>query len=231
MIEADVLHNIIEDIKKAPAVEIHKKKYTTVATRLEIFRKHTGFKYGINTDIVTYGSQPGEKIVIKATISTDQGFVLASGTAEEIIGNGNINKTSALENCESSAWGRALGSLGIHGGEFPSYDEMEIAKGKEDKLEDTKNKKQKIGVVGSNGKIIGGVYGDNPSEENTDKLAAAEKYVEEQMQAIQTMNQNALTVWTQHESDNLKSLADLNKNLHTKLFNAYKERKQNAVSA
>tara|TARA_R100001509_G_C4790285_1_gene189534 strand:+ start:21 stop:650 length:630 start_codon:yes stop_codon:yes gene_type:complete len=209
MIEADVLHNIIEDIKKAPAVEIHKKKYTTVATRLEIFRKHTGFKYGINTDIVTYGSQPGEKIVIKATISTDQGFVLASGTAEEIIGSGNINKTSALENCESSAWGRALGSLGIHGGEFPSYDEMEIAKGKEDKLEDN----------------------PKPEGDPEDKLAAAEKYVEQQIKAIQTMNQNALTVWTQHESDNLKSLADLNKNLHTKLFNAYKERKQNAVSA
>ena len=209
MIEADILHNIIEDIKKAPAVEIHKKKYTTVATRLEIFRKHTGFKYGINTDIVTYGSKPGEKIVIKATISTDQGFVLASGTAEEIIGSGNINKTSALENCESSAWGRALGSLGIHGGEFPSYDEMEIAKGKEDKLEDN----------------------PKPEGDPEDKLAAAEEYVEQQIKAIQTMNQNALTVWTQHESDNLKSLADLNKNLHTKLFNAYKERKQNAVSA
>ena len=209
MIEADILHNIIEDIKKAPAVEIHKKKYTTVATRLEIFRKHTGFKYGINTDIVTYGSKPGEKIVIKATISTDQGFVLASGTAEEIIGSGNINKTSAVENCESSAWGRALGSLGIHGGEFPSYDEMKIAKGKEDKLEDN----------------------PKPDGDPEDKLAAAEEYVEQQIKAIQTMNQNALTVWTQHESDNLKSLADLNKNLHTKLFNAYKERKQNAVSA
>ena len=209
MIETDILHNIIEDIKKAPAVEIHKKKYTTVATRLEIFRKHTGFKYGINTDIVTYGSQPGEKIVIKATISTDQGFVLASGTAEEIIGSGNINKTSALENCESSAWGRALGSLGIHGGEFPSYEEMEIAQEKEDKLKDN----------------------PKPDGDPKDKLAAAEEYVEQQIKAIQTMNQNALTVWTQQESDNLKSLADLNKNLHTKLFNAYKERKQNAVSA
>ena len=214
MIETDILHNIIEDIKKAPTVEIHKKKYTTVATRLEIFRKHTGFKYGINTDIVTYGSKPGEKIVIKATISTDQGFVLASGTAEEIIGAGNINKTSALENCESSAWGRALGSLGIHGGEFPSYEEIEIAEGKKEKLD--KNTKRKST--------------DADYENQEDKLAAAEKYVEQQIKAIQTMNQNALTVWTQQESDNSKSLADLNKNLHTKLFNAYKERKQNAVS-
>ena len=102
-----------------------------------------------------------------------------------------------------------MGSLGIHGGEFPSYDEMEIAKGKEDKLEDN----------------------PKPDGDPEDKLAAAEKYVEQQIKAIQTMNQNALTVWTQQESDNLKSLADLNKNLHTKLFNAYKERKQNAVSA
>ena len=208
MIEADLLHNIIEDLKKAPAVEIHQKKYTTVATRLEIFRKHTGFKYGINTDIVTYGSKPGEKIVIKATISTDQGFVLASGTAEEIIGAGNINKTSALENCESSAWGRALGSLGIHGGEFPSYDEMQIAKGKEEKLENPK-----------------------PEGDPKDRLAAATEYVEQQIKRIQTMNANALVVWTQQESDNLKDLAGLDKNLHTKLFNAYTERKENAVSA
>lgn len=208
MIEADLLHNIIEDLKKAPAVEIHQKKYTTVATRLEIFRKHTGFKYGINTDIVTYGSKPGEKIVIKATISTDQGFVLASGTAEEIIGAGNINKTSALENCESSAWGRALGSLGIHGGEFPSYDEMQIAKGKEEKLDNPK-----------------------PEGDPIDRLAAATEYVEQQIKRIQTMNANALVVWTQQESDNLKDLAGLDKNLHTKLFNAYTERKENAVSA
>lgn len=208
MIEADLLHNIIEDLKKAPAVEIHQKKYTTVATRLEIFRKHTGFKYGINTDIVTYGSKPGEKIVMKATISTDQGFVLASGTAEEIIGAGNINKASALENCESSAWGRALGSLGIHGGEFPSYDEMQIAKGKEEKLDNPK-----------------------PEGDPKDRLAAAQEYVEQQIERIQTMNANALVVWTQQESDNLKDLAGLDKNLHTKLFNAYTERKENAVSA
>jgi hypothetical protein len=225
MIEADILHNIIEDIKKAPAVEIHKKKYTTVATRLEIFRKHTGFKYGINTDIVTYGSKPGEKIVIKATISTDQGFVLASGTAEEIIGAGNINKTSALENCESSAWGRALGSLGIHGGEFPSYDEMEIAKGKEDKLIEEKK------VASRKAKFVSDDKDPKPEEDTQDKLAAATEYVEQQIEKIQSMNANALVVWTQQESDNLKSLADLDKNLHTKLFNAYKERKQDAVSA
>jgi hypothetical protein len=209
VIDKEIMIDIIKELREAKGVDIHNKKYTTVATRLEIFRKHTGFNYGIISDIVTYGTAPGEKTVIKTTITDKNGFVVGAGTAEEIIGSGNINKTSALENCESSSWGRALASLGIHGGEIASFDEIEIAKGKEQKL-DKKTKPK--------------------PEDQQDKLAAAEKYVEEQMQAIQTMNPNALIVWTQQESDNLKSLADLSKNLHTKLFNAYKERKQNGIS-
>lgn len=36
----------------------------------------------------------------------------ATGYAEEIVGSGNVNRTSALENCETSAIGRALANLG-----------------------------------------------------------------------------------------------------------------------
>ena len=38
-----------------------------------------------------------------------------------------VNKTSALENCETSAIGRALANLGIHGGEFASAFEFDNA--------------------------------------------------------------------------------------------------------
>ena len=39
--------------------------------------------------------------------------MLANGLAEESKGSTFINKTSYVENCETSAWGRALGNLGI----------------------------------------------------------------------------------------------------------------------
>ena len=50
---------------------------------------------------------------MKATVKDETGRVIATGHAYEKEGSSFINKTSALENCETSAWGRALGNLGI----------------------------------------------------------------------------------------------------------------------
>jgi hypothetical protein len=59
-------------------------------------------------------SSPGDDIcVIKTTILCD-GVVVATGHAEEIRGMGNVNKTSSLENCETSSLGRCLSN-------FPMY--------------------------------------------------------------------------------------------------------------
>jgi signal recognition particle GTPase len=46
-------------------------------------------------------------------MAINNGNVLATGHASEIEGSSNVNKTSALENAETSAVGRALGILGI----------------------------------------------------------------------------------------------------------------------
>lgn len=56
---------------------------------------------------------------------------VASGFAEEIIGQGPVNKTSALENCETSAIGRALANCNYSGAKNrPSREEMEkVARG------------------------------------------------------------------------------------------------------
>jgi hypothetical protein len=52
----------------------------------------------------------------------------ATGWAEEVRGSSNINKTSALENCETSAVGRALGFAGFGSTEqIASADEVEVA--------------------------------------------------------------------------------------------------------
>lgn len=69
-----------------------------------------------------------ETVVMKATIADETGRVLATGTAYESKGSNYINKTSYVENCETSAVGRALGMLGIGSdSSMASADEMSNA--------------------------------------------------------------------------------------------------------
>jgi hypothetical protein len=51
--------------------------------------------------------------VIKASVLNDKGEIVATGFAQEDKSSSYINKTSYVENCETSAWGRALANLGI----------------------------------------------------------------------------------------------------------------------
>ena len=55
----------------------------------------------------------GNAVIIKASILDQAGAVLATGHAMEISGSSHINKGSHIENCETSAWGRALANFGI----------------------------------------------------------------------------------------------------------------------
>lgn len=52
-------------------------------------------------------------------------LVKATGWAFEIDGAGMANKTSALENCETSAIGRALANMNLSGNKRTSREEME----------------------------------------------------------------------------------------------------------
>ena len=59
-------------------------------------------------------SAPGADIcVMKTTIYAD-GAEVATGHAEEIRNMGNVNKTSSLENCETSSLGRCLSNFPMH---------------------------------------------------------------------------------------------------------------------
>lgn len=121
------------------------KMYTMVQDRVETLRRTAGDYYRISTDILQWEAKEGATVVVKATIRDSGGMVIATGHAEEIRGANYINETSVLENCETSAIGRALAVLGIHGGEFASADEIKIAqdkRGKSDTLAiDTQSKK------------------------------------------------------------------------------------------
>jgi hypothetical protein len=103
-------------------IEIHGKEYHTVAKRLsEFWVKHP--EWSITTEILG----AAELIQIRATIMDETARVRATGTAEEERGSTSINKTSALENAETSAIGRALGVLGQGGTAIASAEEMEQA--------------------------------------------------------------------------------------------------------
>lgn len=107
--------------KDTGIVNIHGKEYKTVAKRVDEFRKEHKQELAITTRLIT----TDEKIVImKAEISTKDGFVIATGYAEENRQASQINRTSALENCETSAIGRALANFGLGGGEYASADEV-----------------------------------------------------------------------------------------------------------
>ena len=72
-------------------------------------------------------SAPGADIcVIRAELWLED-ICIATGYAEEVRGAGNVNRTSHVENCETSAVGRALANAGYAGSDVnkrPSREEM-----------------------------------------------------------------------------------------------------------
>lgn len=90
-------------------VNIKGKEYVEVNERIKYFReKFEG--WSLTSEIVSL--QDGV-CVIKATVRDETGREIATGLAYEKEDSSFINKTSYIENCETSAWGRALGNLGI----------------------------------------------------------------------------------------------------------------------
>lgn len=101
------------------SVNIHGKEYKTVAERVGEIHKATKGMVTITTEII---SNDDVEVIMKATIHTDD--QLYTGHALERYGSTMINKTSALENCETSAIGRALAAAGYAGTEYASADEV-----------------------------------------------------------------------------------------------------------
>ena len=116
-------------------VVIHGKEYMEVNERLRIFREKYP-NWALLTEIHT---MTDTRVVFKATILDDKGVRQAIGHAFEDKDSSNINKTSFIENCETSAWGRALANLGIGiNTAVASSDEVEQAIEQQEKLPDAK---------------------------------------------------------------------------------------------
>lgn len=113
------------------------KLYTVVADRVEALRRVAGDTYGIETELLHYSPNDADApVVVKATIRrTSDGWIVATGHAEEWRSASYVNKTSAIENAETSAIGRALAALGLHGGEYASLNEIDVAQAKRAHIE------------------------------------------------------------------------------------------------
>ena len=100
------------------------KKYLEVKHRVAVFRKHFGTTMGIETSIMHIDDA---MVRVQAIVRDQAAMIVGSGIAEERRGSSNVNTTSAVENCETSAIGRALASMGLHGGEYASSNEIDTA--------------------------------------------------------------------------------------------------------
>ena len=126
MIGDDKLVKAISEFKKAlpgNTISIHSKEYATVALRIGVARRVFGSSLNITTEVISIDK---ETVVMKAVIEID-GNKISTGYAEEKRTASRINQTSALENCETSAVGRALAFAGFTNDKLASAEEVSAA--------------------------------------------------------------------------------------------------------
>jgi len=104
---------------KIPTVDIKGKKYSTVNGRhrhlLQYFPEAR-----FNEEILFHDN---ERVVVKTELYISD-TIYAVGHAEEHRNANFINKTSAMENCSSSALGRCIAAFGLSGSEYASAEEL-----------------------------------------------------------------------------------------------------------
>ena len=125
---------IKEASKSIKTTDIRGKQYAEVNQRIKAFRMICP-NGCITTEIL---SNEDGVVVMKASVLDEDGKLLGTGLAYEREGSSTINKTSYIENCETSACGRALAMCGIGiDTSVASYEEVTTA------IEQQENPKEK----------------------------------------------------------------------------------------
>ena len=148
------------------AIKIKGKDYIQVHERVAEFRRNPLYKsLSIETDIVekNYSELTGDivknekvvgkkttrvldSIIIKCVIRNKDGNIVSTGYAQEEKTTSFVNETSFVENCETSAVGRALGFLGLGiKDSIASADELVVAISKQKKT--TKPTRKKVEYI------------------------------------------------------------------------------------
>ena len=106
-------------------IDLKGKNYAMVPERVTAFRKlfPEGF---IQTELISLDNGVAIMQAKAGYYKAGEQVILATGYAQEKEGFGMVNKTSFIENCETSAVGRCLGmiGLGINGGGICSAEEL-----------------------------------------------------------------------------------------------------------
>ena len=198
--------------KNKGEVEIHGKIYLTVARRIDDFRKSEEFKgWSIETELV---SAEDSMVVMKSTIRDGDGKVAATGYAEENRSFGKINKTSALENAETSAVGRALAFLGLGGSEIASADEVAGAINQQKQMEADEHL---LAHANATHKYFDDIVAIKEGIANDDFVSAGgawfdlhNKASEEELQALKRAR-NKGGIWSTHETGLLRADGEVSK--------------------
>ena len=92
-------------------VDIKGKSYKLIVQRVQEFRERHP-DWGMHSEVIHHDD---ERVIVKVWVTDPEGRTRGTGLAEEDRSASRINQTSAMENCETSAFGRALASIGFGG--------------------------------------------------------------------------------------------------------------------
>ena len=172
-------------------IQIHGKDYVMVKDRIIFFNENCPIG-----SITTELKATDNSFIFKAIITPDveKPSRIFSGHAEEIIGSSQINKTSALENCETSAIGRALGCMGIGVEEsFASADEIKNAKYQQSNptYQKTNNQVEQFSDMLEHPYFDGKKKQTKKAWDDADSLTKAELVLSQMKQRIESHNQES----------------------------------------
>lgn len=160
---AEGLQKANEQLK---TIDVKGKNYVQVNERVKAFRMICP-NGCISSEIV---SLEDGVVTMKATVTDEDGKILGTGFAQEKETSSFINKTSFIENCETSAVGRALGFAGIGiDGSMASADEVVNAMLNQTKNDYINKKEQTIlrNMIEKRGLNVDNVLNGTPIEKVT----------------------------------------------------------------
>ena len=197
---------ILEDLN-LKTINLKGKEYSMVSSRLEIFRKHFGFKYGIIEEILI---DDGKRVVTKTCIvdRDNPETPIGVGHAEEIRGSSLVNKTSAIENCMTSSLGRALATAAaLHGGEMASSNELEKANNNKKNIEEKQTKTD-----------------DEIKDKNNDQ-EKWQKITENYLRNIDEMKSQSMCMhWFNNNKDVLKNMKEIVPRMYGEIEEHYQKK-------
>jgi hypothetical protein len=152
-------------------INIKGTDYVPVSERIKEFRS----KYPELQLVSEIVSLTETEVIFKASVIKD-GVAVAVGHAMEVKGSTFINKTSHIENAETSAWGRALACFGILDESVASYEEVANAK-----LNNNKNEPVKVEVSSIPADVLAKVSLKLESCNNLDDLKLVYKECQDEL--------------------------------------------------